>query len=165
MNVDVPSTPLAVSGGGWTTQLPLFLPADESASSGAAVKQPKVLIVEDEHIVALGVESALLDAGMEVAGIAATADAAVSLARSTKPDLAVMDIRLAGKRDGVEAALDLFNLFGIRCVFATAYSDAGTRERAAPARPLGWISKPYQAQALIRAIRSGLADLEEGDGR
>lgn len=163
MNVSASTTSLAIGGGRWATTLQVFFPADET-SSGAAPRQPRVLIVEDEHIVALGIESAILDAGMQVAGIAATADAAVSLARSTKPNLAVMDIRLAGKRDGVEAALDLFNLFAIRCVFATAYSDAGTRERAAPARPLGWISKPYQAQALIRAIRSGLAALEEENG-
>lgn len=96
---------------------------------------------------------------MEVTGIAATAEQALALARSTLPDLIVMDIRLAGKRDGIDAALDIFNELGLRCVFATAHSDAATRRRAEPARPFAWVSKPYQPSALVRAVTDALRSL------
>lgn len=114
-------------------------------------------MVEDDHLVAMNIESALLDAGMAVTGIASTAEKAVELGEATRPDLAVMDIRLAGKRDGVEAALELFERFGIRCVFASAHYDEATRKRAEPARPLAWIPKPYQTDALVRAVHEALA--------
>lgn len=112
-----------------------------------------ILIVEDEFLIALELESSLLDAGYRVVGIAVTAKEAVAMARSEQPDLAVMDIRLADRSDGVEAAVELFDTFGIRSIFASAHADAETRKRAAPAKPVGWVQKPYSAEALIRLIR------------
>jgi two-component system, response regulator PdtaR len=138
---------------------PLFSPA-ESARAGVGSSPARILIVEDEHIVALGLEATILDAGMEVTGIAATAQEAVELARSTVPDLIIMDIRLAGRRDGVDAARDIFDELGLRCVFATAHHDAATRHRAEHARPLAWVSKPYQSSALLRAISEALRILK-----
>lgn len=88
-----------------------------------------------------------------VTGIAATADEAISRAGSEDPDLAIMDIRLAGRRDGVEAALELYRSLGIRSIFASAHADSDTRKRAAPALPIGWVQKPYPADLLLRLIR------------
>jgi DNA-binding NarL/FixJ family response regulator len=105
------------------------------------------------------IENALLDAGFKVVGIAASADEAIALARDEMPDLAIMDIRLAGTRDGVDAALQIFSETGIRCIFATAHSDPATRHRALPAQPLGWVAKPYAPHALVQAVRAGLAGL------
>lgn len=133
-----------------------FAPSDDTGSDGLP-KKARILVVEDDHLVAMNIESALLDAGMVVTGIASTAEKAVELGEATRPDLAVMDIRLAGKRDGVEAALELFERFGIRCVFASAHYDEATRKRAEPARPLAWIPKPYQTDALVRAVHEVLA--------
>jgi DNA-binding NarL/FixJ family response regulator len=113
----------------------------------------RILIVEDEFLIALELENRLLDAGYKVVGIAVTATEAVAMARAEQPDLAIMDIRLAGRTDGVEAAIELFGTFGVRSVFASAHADAETRKRAAPARPIGWVQKPYSAEALIRLIR------------
>jgi DNA-binding NarL/FixJ family response regulator len=121
----------------------------------------KILIVEDELLIALDMESALMDAGFEVIGIAASASEAMSLVRTTKPDLAVMDVRLAGPTDGVKCALELFRIDGIRCVFATAHQDQATRLRAEPAQPLGWLAKPYQPDALIRTVHDAIALLDE----
>lgn len=132
--------------------------AQETGGASSATKRAaRVLIVEDDHLVALEIEATLLEAGFEVVGIAATAEEALGLGKSSRPDLAVMDIRLAGKRDGVDAALDLFREEGIRCVFATAHQDAETRRRAEPARPLGWLSKPYRPDVLVKAVRAALA--------
>jgi CheY-like chemotaxis protein len=106
--------------------------------------------------VALELEHRLLDAGYDVIGIAATAEDALAKARSGKPDLAVMDIRLASPRDGIAAATDLLGL-GIPSIFATAHADPETRRRGEEARPLGWLQKPYSPESVIALIRQALA--------
>jgi DNA-binding NarL/FixJ family response regulator len=147
--------------GGWKdSRTPVFAPV-ESGASQQALDRRKVLVVEDDYFVASEVEMALLDAGFEVTGLAATADEAIELAKSHRPDLVVMDIRLAGFRDGVDAALELFRESGIRCIFATAHYEAATRQRAEPALPLGWLAKPYQPDTLLRAVHRALAELHK----
>jgi DNA-binding NarL/FixJ family response regulator len=130
---------------------------ESGTSSSAATGLARVLVVEDDHLVAMEIEATLLEAGFEVTGIAATAEDALELCKATRPDLAIMDIRLAGARDGVDAALDLFREAGIRCVFASAHHDADTRRRAEPAHPLGWVSKPYRPDVLVQTVRAALA--------
>jgi DNA-binding NarL/FixJ family response regulator len=138
---------------------PVFAP-DAGDAPVAAVRNEKVLIVEDDHLVAIEAESALLEAGFEIAGIAATSEEAISLARAEKPDIVVMDIRLAGKRDGIDTAIQLFTEMGLRSVFASAHSDSASRARAEAARPLGWLSKPYQPEALVKAVAKGITELK-----
>ena len=70
-----------------------------------------------------------------------------------------MDIRLAGDRDGIDTALELFRLHGIRCIFASAYSDQEARRRAAPAAPLGWLQKPYTMASLTAKVRAAVSEL------
>ncbi len=141
---------------------PVFAPGPD-AGPAAMSSAPRVLIVEDDHLVAMAIENALLDAGFIVVGVAASAEEAAALARAEKPHLAIMDIRLSGARDGVDAALEIFNETGIRCVFATAHNDSGTRLRAQPAQPLGWVSKPYAPDALVQAVSNGLAELQKSE--
>jgi DNA-binding NarL/FixJ family response regulator len=118
----------------------------------------RILIVEDDFLVASDMESGLKEAGIEVAGVASSAEEAVELAKAERPALAVMDIRLAGKRDGIDAALELFATLGIRSVFATAHHDESTRTRAQPARPLAWVPKPYAMATLVEAVRRALRE-------
>ncbi|SPP93081.1 protein of unknown function [Bradyrhizobium vignae] len=66
-------------------------------------------------------------------------------------------VGLAGTRDGIEAAGDLFRAFGLRCVFATAHDDQQTRNRAAPYAPLGWLAKPYTMASLVGLVREVLS--------
>ena len=116
----------------------------------------RLLIVEDDHFISLEIESLLKDAGYDVVGIAATASEAEELAQETRPIMAIMDIRLAGRRDGIEAAFEIFTKFGIRSLFVTAHEDAATRERATLANPLGWLAKPFSPASLIQAVRAAL---------
>lgn len=120
----------------------------------------RILLVEDDFLVAMVMERDLLDCGFEVAGTARCADAAVALARGTRPDLIVMDIRLMGSRDGVDAALQILNETGIRCVFATANADPHTRTRAASAQPLAWLQKPYGRESLLATLNAALGGLQ-----
>ena len=117
-----------------------------------------MLVVEDDFLVAGELEHWLVLAGFEVVGPAATADEAIRLAREAKPDLVVMDIRLAGVRDGVEAAIEIYRTLGIRSVFATAHSDARTMARGQEANPLAWVAKPYSPSGLVTEIKALLTD-------
>ncbi len=90
-----------------------------------------------------------------------TAEEALALAKAEHPVLAVMDIRLAGTIDGIEVALTLYREFGIRCIFASAHSEAPYRQRAAAAEPLGWVQKPYSIGALVEAVKKALPEAQQ----
>jgi two-component system, response regulator PdtaR len=117
-------------------------------------------VVEDEFLIALQTEAALVDAGFEVIGVATTAEEAVGLARTQRPSLAVMDVRLASARDGIDAARQLFREFNIRCIFASAHDDAETRRRAEPYAPLGWLAKPYTTTSLVALVIEAASSLD-----
>jgi two-component system, response regulator PdtaR len=128
------------------------------ASGHDQASATRILIVEDDFLIAMQTEAALLEAGFEV-GVATTAEQAVALARTGRPALAVMDIRLASKRDGIDAARELFNELDVRCIFATAHDDAATRERAEPYAPLGWLAKPYTTVSLVLLVNEAVSRL------
>ncbi len=134
--------------------------SDRSTSAAGERESARILVVEDDFLIAMQTEEALTAAGMHVIGVASTAEEAVALASATHPFLAVMDIRLAGKRDGIDAAQELFESHGIRCIFATAHDDARTRARAEPYAPLGWLAKPYTMGSLIAAVTQALTKLD-----
>ena len=108
-------------------------PPKDPVAPSEAMREPKkmpgttrVLVVEDDFLIAIQTEAALRDAGFQVIGPAATAEEAVALATDERPLLAVMDIRLASRRDGIDAARELFHDLNIRCIFATAHDDPRT---------------------------------------
>jgi CheY-like chemotaxis protein len=113
----------------------------------------RVLIVEDEFFISLNTEMMLTALGHVVVGIAVSADQAVSMAEKERPDVILMDIRLIGTRDGIDAATEIRNRFDIASIFVTANSDPQTRLRANAARPLIFLEKPLTEQRL----RAGLA--------
>src|SRR5215210_1386989 len=133
-------------------------PAEQPGGMEAPIagQRPCILLVEDDFLVGMEVETGLEEAGYDVAEIAATAEEAVELARARRPALAIMDIRLAGDRDGIDAALEIFRTLGIRSLFASAHGDAQVRARAEAAQPLGWVAKPYRVETLLKAIEDAL---------
>jgi CheY-like chemotaxis protein len=137
-----------------------FAQDDKPSAAISAAEQPPILVVEDDFLVAMQIEAALTDAGFALSGTAASGEEAIAMATAIRPALVLMDIRLAGQMDGVDAALTLFREQGIRCIFATAHHDPEVRRRAAPAEPLGWLQKPYTMPAMLEAVRLGLADLD-----
>lgn len=141
----------------------LFAADDALGSKKLGDETLRILIVEDDFLVATNMEYALREAGFNIAGVVATAEEAVELAITERVGLVIMDIRLAGRRDGVEAAIELFNSHGIRCIFATAHGDAETRKRAETARPLDWLQKPYSMFSLLESVRKSLNMLSENN--
>lgn len=111
-----------------------------------------MLIVEDNWLVAVELEATLQEAGYAVVGVAVSADEAVQICQAERPELVLMDIRLLGQRDGVDAAMEIRKRFGIRSVFVSAHDDPDVRARAEPAQPLGWIGKPITGAVLLSAL-------------
>jgi two-component system, response regulator PdtaR len=109
----------------------------------------RILIVEDELFVALDIQRMLEVDGHSIVGIAATAEEAVALAARERPNVVFMDIRLAGARDGIDAAHEIRERLDIPSIFVTANTDDHTRQRAAVTRPLGFLNKPF-TQAKLR---------------
>ncbi len=120
----------------------------------------RVLVVEDEFFLAVQIEEWLLENGLDVVDVVHTADDAVAVAVAELPDLVIMDIRLASESDGIAAALAILERTGIRCIFATAYADAATRERGEKARPFAWLRKPFTAEALLGVVESAFDSLK-----
>ena len=137
----------------------VFARDDVSGANEQPAEPAGIMIVEDDFLIASEVEGALIEAGYEVVGIAASAEEALALAAARRPLLAVMDIRLVGPRDGIDVALELFGTHGVRCIFATAHQNPETRRRADPANPLGWVPKPYSMASLIEVVREAVRNL------
>lgn len=108
----------------------------------------RILIVEDEKIIALDLQRRLEKFDYRVVALAATADDAVAAAEQYRPDIVLMDIMLGGERDGIDAAVDIRNRFAIPIVFLTAYADERTVERAKQAEPVGYVLKPFKEREL-----------------
>lgn len=136
---------------------------DNSAAGHQPAAAIRVLIIEDDFLVASEAEAALSEAGFEIAAVVSSAEEAIDAVSRERPDLAVMDIRLAGKRDGIDAAIELFEQYGVPCIFATAHSDVHARTRAERARPLGWLQKPYSMPSLVRLVHNALDQIGKGE--
>lgn len=108
----------------------------------------RVLVVEDEAIVAMGIKQKVEDLGHEVVDIVFTGEDAVQRALETKPDLILMDIVLKGNMDGIEAAGKIRNQLDIPVIYLTAYSDEEVLERARMTEPYGYIIKPFKKSEL-----------------
>ena len=119
----------------------------------------QVLIVEDELLTVLDIYDLLENEPFDITGEAGSAEDAVKAVQGHRPDLVLMDVRLNGAADGIDAALEIYRRFGVRCLFATAHVDEHTRARAAPACPLGWLAKPYGGRQLVQSLRDACAQI------
>lgn len=116
-----------------------------------------VLIVEDERDVAYILMRTLDRFGYSVAGYEDTGEKAVSAAGALKPDIVLMDIKLAGKMDGIEAADMIRKTYRIPVIFVTALMDDQTLARVAVSAPYGFIVKPFHDDELRNVIEIALS--------
>jgi hypothetical protein len=117
----------------------------------------KILIVEDEAIIAEDIASKLKRMGYEVVNTVASGEEAIALAIETKPDLILMDIVLQGEIDGIEATQKIHDHLDIPVIYLTAYADQVTLERAKVTQPFGYLLKPFQAEELHTTIEISLS--------
>ena len=129
--------------------------SSSSAASHADHSLPRVLIVEDELLVAWHLESLAREQNLEVSGLVPDGDGAIEQAVDLDVDLVLMDIRLAGRMDGIEAARRIREQRDTPIIFITAHGDAATRahiEKVLPGTPV--LAKPITADRLKEAIAS-----------
>ena len=118
--------------------------------------ESRIMVVEDEGIVALDIQSKLESKGYEVPAVVSSGEEAVRQAEATSPDLVLMDIQLEGEMDGIQAAEQIRHRFDIPVVYLTAYSDDSTLQRAKIAEPFGYLLKPFEERELHSTIEIAL---------
>jgi chemotaxis response regulator CheB len=116
----------------------------------------RVMIVEDEWMLASELERQLTELGYTVVATVASGEQALGIAASTMPDMVLMDVGLAGKMKGTEAALHLWEQFQLPIVFLTARADQETLAAAQPSMPYAFLSKPHNAGQLHSALQLAL---------
>jgi signal transduction histidine kinase len=115
-----------------------------------------ILVVEDERIVARDLQVRLTRLGYQISGIASSKDEAIQSAQENRPDLALMDIRLNGVPDGIDAARELRADFNLPVIYLTGHSDNATLSQARTTEPFGYILKPFENRELVAAIETAV---------
>ncbi|WP_432811194.1 ATP-binding protein [Pantanalinema sp. GBBB05] len=128
------------------------LPSSETTLPEAT----RILVVEDEQVIAINLRESLESLGYTVPALAATAAAAIAKATELRPDLVLMDIRLKGEMDGIQAAEQIWQTLQIPVIYVTGHSDQSTLERAKATAPFGYILKPIGEKELYMAIETAL---------
>ncbi|WP_372680492.1 response regulator [Desulfosarcina sp.] len=118
--------------------------------------QARILVVEDEGIVAQEIKSRLEKSGYSVCAVAHDGRTAIAHAGKMHPDLVLMDIKLKGEMDGIDAAGVIRDRFNVPVVYLTAYTDPATLERAKVMEPFGYVVKPFETRSLMVSIEIAL---------
>ena len=113
---------------------------------------PRILIVEDNRIVSLDIQTKLEQFGCLVVGTATSGLAAINSVSELNPDLVLMDINLEGSMDGIEAAHQIRQDNALPIIFLTAFSDEKTKQRAMRINPTSYITKPYSDSDLMNSL-------------
>jgi len=119
--------------------------------------EDSVAIVDDEFLIATGLSIQLESLGMTVCGTAATADEAVALVQARRPAVVLMDVRLGGDKDGVDAALAIHKTVGSKVIFVTGSREPATMARIGLDHPAAVLFKPVSDWQLRQAIKEALA--------
>ena len=119
-------------------------------------KNGKILVVEDEKILAIGLKRKLEIMGYTVTGTATSGSEAIEKAGKELPDLVLMDIVLKGDMDGIDTAQQIINLYNIPIIYLTAYADEEILKRAMVTEPYGYLTKPFKETELKANIEMAL---------
>jgi diguanylate cyclase (GGDEF)-like protein len=120
------------------------------------MSQKKILIVEDESIIAEDISDSLISLGYRISGMVYSGEEAIEAAAKCRPDLVLMDVNLQGEIDGITAAAEIRSRFQIPVVYLTAYADENTLRRVNATKPFGYIVKPFEEKNLHTTIQLAL---------
>lgn len=120
------------------------------------MSQKKILIVEDESIIAEDISDSLISLGYRISGMVYSGEEAIEAAAKFRPDLVLMDVNLQGEIDGITAAAEIRSRFQIPVVYLTAYADENTLRRVNATKPFGYIVKPFEEKNLHTTIQLAL---------
>jgi len=124
------------------------------------METPKILIVEDEAIVALDIQYTLEKLGYRVPAVVSSGEESIEKASEIHPDLVLMDIKLSGDMDGISAAEEIYDRFRIPVVYLTAYADEKILEEIGRIMLFGYISKPFDERVLKSTIEQALGQTD-----
>ncbi len=116
----------------------------------------KVVVVEDESIVAKDIQNSLKNMGYGVPAVVSSGEKAIEAVHKFRPDLVLMDIMLKGEMSGIEAAKIIKDRFDIPVIFLTAYADEDTLDKAKPSVPYGYVIKPFKEKELETTIEMAI---------
>lgn len=144
---------------------PRFFRATVSDRPAPPARSARILVVEDERLVARDLEHRLTNLGYEVVGTAPSGEAALQLVEQSKPDMVLMDIVLAGGMRGTEVARRIWSGWRIPVVYLTAFSDALILEDVKGSEPYGYVLKPFDSKQLHAVLQLALSrrDRESAD--
>lgn len=118
---------------------------------------PSVLIVEDEAIMVMLLEKRLEARGYRICGTASTKSEAISMAIEKSPEFVIMDVRLCGEGDGIEAALEISQKIDTHLIFITGYSGGEVKRRAMELEPAAYLVKPFEISELLTVMEDASA--------
>jgi DNA-binding NarL/FixJ family response regulator len=111
-----------------------------------------ILIVEDEVIIAMEIDSRLQNRGYNVIATVASSENAIKIAIASKPHVIIMDIHIQGSKDGIDAAREIFETYRPVVIFISAYTDDETKTKVAEVQPSYFLAKPISYEELARII-------------
>lgn len=138
--------------GAWTER------TDEPGNTHVVGKRhPTIMIVEDEISTSMELEEMLTENGYNVLGVSDSGEEAISMAQNLRPDMILMDIKLSGDLDGIEAATKIRSSLNIGSVFLTGHGKNELLDRAIEAKPLGYVMKPLNTIQILAALKVALS--------
>ncbi len=125
------------------------------------MEKAKIMIVEDEYVLAMDMQSALKGMGYEICELVKSGEDAIKNAEQERPDVVLMDIILKGEMNGIEAAREIYSRYGIQIIFVTGCDDEGTRRLANVVGPVEYFIKPVETEYLSLAIEKAIQKNEK----
>lgn len=117
------------------------------------MNKTKILIVEDEKIVAIDIKYILENEGFQIVGMVISGEEAIEKALELKPDLIIMDIFLRGSMTGIDASKKIKETINIPIIYLTAYEDKATVDKAKETNPIEYLVKPFEEDVLLASIK------------
>ena len=122
----------------------------------------RVLMIEDEFIIAETIRATLINIGYDVVGHADSYDSAVAQIESSKPDIILLDVHIIGEKTGIDVGQHLAENYTIPFIYLTSFSDPDTVEKAKATRPSAYLTKPFDSGDLFTAIEIALHNFASG---
>jgi two-component system, response regulator PdtaR len=118
-----------------------------------------ILIVEDEALIASYIREVLEESGFTIVGVASSGIEALTLAAEVRPDLALVDIKLAGPMDGIEVVQEMRRRFNVPAIFLSGVADPAVMDRARKTPALGFLEKPFRPSQVFNALQRALSQM------
>lgn len=123
------------------------------STNHASKRNHRILVVEDESIIALDLQNILQNSGFEVCCVVSSGEESIHVARQVRPDVVLMDVKLKGNMTGIEAAQEIHKRLDIPVIYLTAFGDESTVRDALTHRDFAYIRKPFEESEIEKTVR------------